>query len=152
MGILIISGSFYYILKFCRYKDEANFFTQRLIQSFLYFYIVESSTVFYIKRNIDKLQISELMIQKKINQKLGNKDHIRLWSILLELSLLSLIILLLSIVFLPFNVSYIISSFIAIPLLFSIFAFYKWFYLFLIMKRQSQFKYLYQGNRLYTIL
>lgn len=154
MGILIGSGLYiiFHFTIFSTFEDtkmKLIFFTQSLIQSFLYFCIVEFSTVFYIKRNIDKLQISELMIQKKINQKIGNKDRIRLWSILLGLSLLSLIILIICIVFLQFNVSYIISSFIAIPLLFSIFAFYKWFYLFIIRKRQSQSKFLYQGNRLY---
>lgn len=127
------------------------FFTQSLIQTFLYFCVVEFLSMHRIRRNIDKLQIRELMLEKKRNQKLGGKRQVRLWGILFVASLLSFKSLLFCIAFLPEDIIFRIISIIILPLILAVFAFYKWLYQFFAVLRQRQSETLYQKNRLYMI-
>lgn len=157
MGALIgsgIYGLFYSIIVrlFQNSQMQVSYLIQSLVQSFIYFLIVEFLTLFYIKQNMDKLQIGTLMIEEKRNQKPGEKQQIYVWAVLFIISLLCFIVLLIGISFLPNSIiTQIMISTIIIPLLMSIFSFYKWFFIYLAQKRQKQSKFLYQQNYLYII-
>ncbi len=126
-------------------------FVQSLLQTFFYFCMVEVLSAFCIKRNIDQLQIRELMEDKKRNQTLGNYNQYRIWGIAFTIILLCLIGIICGIVYLPNDSGGGFISVIAIPLLLSIFTFYKWFFQYLGAIRHKQSNSLYENNRLYIL-
>lgn len=151
LGSLIGSAIYIMLSKFQNIKTQIAFIIQSLLQSFLYFCVVESISMFWVKRNIDKLEIRELMIEKKRNRKLGGKQQVWLWGTLFMVSLFFLAGLLLGIAYLPDDVNSIMISFISLPLLLAVFTFYKWLYQFLAVNRQTEPNSLYQNDRLYMI-
>lgn len=157
MGALIGSGIYglFYSIMFQLFQNsqmQFSYFIQSLMQSFLYFFIVEILTLFYVKQNIDKLQIGRLMIEERRNQKVGDKQQIYVWAVLFIISLLCFIVLLIGISFFPNSIiTQIMISIIMIPLLILIFSFYKCFFTYFVQKRQKQSKFLYQYNYLYII-
>lgn len=151
IGTQIGSGIFIILCKFQNIKIQIAFMIQSLLQSFLYFCVVEFISMFWVKRNIDKLEIRELMIEKKRNRKLGRRRQVWLWGTLFMVSLFCLTGLLLGIAYLPDDVNSIMISLISLPLLLAVFTFYKWLYQFLAVKRQTESNSLYQNDRLYMI-
>lgn len=127
------------------------FLLQSLVQTFFYFCVIELFSMFQIGRSINKLQIRELMIEKKRNQKLGSKRHLRFWGVAFVTSLFSLLLLFFCSAFLCDDVANIITSIIVLPLTFAVFAFYKWLFQFLAEKRVNQSETLYRKNRLYIV-
>jgi hypothetical protein len=115
-----------------------------------FFVIVEAVSAFCIRRKIYKLQIYELMNEKRRNQTLGGKKKTA-WGLSLVISCSCVFLMLCGLVFFPENIMAIIISFISIPMLYCIFAFYKWMYAYLASRRLLQSENLYQGNRLYRI-
>lgn len=133
------------------FEIQISFFGRGLRDTFVYFCVVEMLSAIRIKCNIIKLQIREIMIKKKHNQNLGDKQQYRFWLASFGASLFCLIGLIFGIVFLPEDMGFIIISFIALPLLLTIFAFYKWMFLYFSMKRQKQSLSLYQKDCLYLM-
>lgn len=133
------------------FEIQYTFFLQSLRDTFFYFCVVEMLSTICIKRNIIKFQIRDLMIKEKHNQNLGNKHQYRFWCVTFGSSLFCLIGLIFGIVFLSEDIGYIMISFIALPLLLTIFAFYKWMFLYFAMKRQKQSLSLYQKDCLYIM-
>lgn len=130
---------------------QSSIMAKSLTQSALYFCVVEFISMFLVKANIDKLEIRELMIEKKRNRKLGGKRQVWLWGTLFVVSLFFLTGLLLGIAYLPEDVNSIMISIISVPLLLAVFSFYKWLYQFLSVKRKIGSNSMYQNNRLYMI-
>lgn len=151
IGSLIGLGIYILLCPFQHIEIQISFMLQSLMQSFLYFCIVEFISIFWVKTNIDKLEIRELMIEKKRNPKLGDKRKVCLWGTLFMVSLFCLVGLILGIAYLPDNVGSIMISIIALPLFSTVFTFYKWLFLFLAEKRQTESDFLYEHNRLYVI-
>ena len=109
-------------------ENEMNIslFGWSILQTFFYFCLVECLGAFRKKNIIDKLQIRELICEKDRNQKISNSNTYKKWGIVFIIDLVCLIGLLCAIVFLPKYIAFPILSIIAIPLLSSIFIFYKW--------------------------
>lgn len=124
---------------------------QSFLTTFIYFCVLDFFSIYLIKKKMYKLEIAELMVEKKRNQRLGDKKQFHLWGIVLLGSLLSLILFLFSILLLSNEVIMIIISFIFIPLSFAIFAFYKWFSQYVSLMRQKQPECLFMKERLYMI-
>lgn len=118
--------------------------------SFLFFAGIEVVCAVRVKRQLYRLQIRELMDEKYRNQPLkeGRKNF---WAVSYVVSFLMAVLMLWGIVFLPENAAFPLISFISVPLIFSLFAFYKWLYGYLYAKRRLQAETLYQNNRLYHI-
>ena len=121
-----------------------------ILQTLFFFGIVEILSAFRISTKIYKLQICELMNENRRNQPLGGDRKI-FWGRWFAVSFFCLLLLLCWIVFLSNNVAYVAISFISIPLLCCVFAFYQWMYAYYSSKRLIQSEDLYQGNRLYRI-
>lgn len=151
IGILIGLGIYSLLCLFQNAEIHISYMTQSFIQSALYFCVVEFISMFWVKTNMDKLEIRELMIEKKRNHKLGGKRQVWLWGTLFVVSLFILIGLLFGIAYLPDDVNSIMISFLSLPLLLAVFTFYKWLYQFWAVKRQMESHSLYQNNRLYII-
>lgn len=134
-------------------ENEMNIslFRWSILQTFFYFCLVECLGAFRKKNIIDKLQIRELICEKDRNQKISNSNTYKKWGIVFIIDLVCLIGLLCAIVFLPKYIAFPILSIIAIPLLSSIFIFYKWLFGYLYAIRQEQPNSLYHKNRLYMI-
>lgn len=151
MGNLIGSGIYILLRLFQNAEVQISFMLQSLSESFLYFCVVEFISMFGVKTTIDKLEIRELMIEKKRNRKLGGKWQVWLWGTIFLVSLFCFAGLLLGIAYLPSNAGGIMISIIALPLFVTVFTFYKWLFHFLAVKRQTESDSLYQHNRLYVI-
>lgn len=151
MGSLIGSGIQILLRAFLNAQVQLSFLMRGLIQTYLYFCVVELFSTFRVKQNIDKLEIRELMIEKKRNQKPGSKRQVWLWGTLFVVSLSCLAGLLLGITFLPNDLNSVIISIISLPLLLVVFSFYKFLYQFWAVKRRMKCESLYQHNRLYMI-
>ena len=151
-GILIGAGI--YIAVFSHVLQGAGIhllpIAKSILQTFFFFVIVEILSAFLMRQKVNKLQINELMNEKRRNQPLREQKK-RFWGSLFAISFSVLLLLLCGIVFFPEDMVYPIVSFISIPLLCCIFAFYKWIYASFSAKRISQSKSLYQDNRLYHI-
>ena len=116
-----------------------------------YFCLVEIACAFGLKQRLDKLQIRELMYEKNRNQSLKDKDNYIKWGITFLSGFVCLIGFVCGIVFLPENYIVYVVSVIAIPLIISVFAFYKWFFGYLYAHRRIRSVAIYQKNRLYII-
>lgn len=134
-------------------ENEINMslFGWSILQTFFCFCLAECLGAFRKKRMIDKLQIRELVYEKDRNQKSGNGSTYKGWGIAFMIDLLCLTGLLVAIVFLPEYIASPIISIIVIPLLGSIFIFYKWLFGYLYAIRQEKPNFLYHKNRLYMI-
>ena len=119
-------------------------------QTLLYFCMAEILSILFIKKQIYKLQIIQLMCEKKRNQPLSaNKKS--LWGGIFIVSFLSYAVLLYCISFMNEDIMSVAISVIAIPVLLSVLSFYKWLYASLSAMRLSRSKILHRGNRLYRI-
>lgn len=124
---------------------------QSFYNTFLYFCLIESFSMYRMKRRIRKLEISELMIEKKRNQYSGQKKQCCIWGIILGINMLILVLILWGLVFLSNETIMTILSFSSIPLILTIFAFYKWLYYYISGIRKKQPESLYKKERLYMI-
>lgn len=154
LGVLFGSGIYY--AYFCAVlwgggsQSVLEIVRISMLQTFGYFCFVEALSIFCLMKNINTLQIIELMREKQHNQPLeaGKKSF---WCKMLVTSFLCFLILLIGISFLSDKVMFAAVSIIAIPMLLCVFSFYKWLYAFFASMRLSQADNLYQGNRLYRI-
>ncbi len=121
-----------------------------VLQTFLYFCAVELISAFLMKRKICQLQIRELMKEKNRNQKISGDWH-SLWRILFICSISCSLIMLAGIAFLSGTISSIAISFIAIPMLLSILAFYKCLFTFIASKRLAKSDVLYKDTNIYSM-
>lgn len=118
-------------------------------KTFFYFCLVEVLSTVRIRNIFRKIEIRELMITPKRNQRQGSKQLLRFLSILTAASLVGLIVLVGGIAFLPQDSAFLIISFIAVPMLLSIFFFYKWLFQLLAQLRRRMSASLFHGDRLY---
>lgn len=151
LGSLIGSGAFLLLCFLGNAGIQMSFLMQSLMQSFLYFCAAELFSGFRVKKNIDRLEIRELMIEGKRNQSTGSRLQAWRWGALSAVSLLCFTGLLLGIAWLPEAMETVMISMVSIPLLLSVFSFYKWLYHFLSVKRQTECWSLYRRDRLYVI-
>jgi len=152
LGSLIGASVYIAVFSYALQSAEIHLFliAKSILQTLFFFVIVEILSVFHMRQKIFRLQIHELMNEKRRNQPLREQKKI-FWGRLFAMSFFGLILLLCGIVFLPENIAFSAISFISIPLLCCVFAFYKWMYAYFTSKRLLQSENLYQENRLYHI-
>lgn len=151
-GILLGTGSCLIMLSGIFHGAEFNILhsVQSILYTLIFFIIVETLSALRMNRKICRLQIYELMNEKRRNQSL-KANRKKYWITVYVISFVSLVLCLFGAVFLSENTSYIFISMISIPLLCCIFSFYQWLYACFSSMRQRQTENIYQGNRLYYI-
>lgn len=120
-----------------------------MFYTFLFFCIIEIVCSFRLRRRLDKLQIRELIYERNRNQGIKNIGNYKKWGILFFLCFTCLIGCVCAMVFLPEVYIVYPVSVAAIPLLISVFAFYKWAYGCLYTQRRMKSVRIYQKDRLY---
>lgn len=121
-----------------------------ITQTTLYFCGVEILSAFRMKQKLYKSEINRLMREGSHNQPLraNRKDF---WSKSFFIGFLCFTLLLIIIVFAPKAAAGTVIPLISIPMLFCIFAFYKWVYALFSSKRLALSEDLYKGSCLYRI-
>lgn len=160
IGISLFSFLLGHLLCYAACSQAAFLMNSRLsmplyIQSsfygLVYFIVIELFSVFIIIRRINKLQIRELMNEKKQNQKPSSKYNLPFWRMLFFGSFVCLLLMFWGIAFLSKAFVLRIISVICIPLFLSIYSFYNWLFHTLVTFRKKHNKNLYQKERLYFI-
>lgn len=154
MGVLLGSATYtasYYLIFGGAGKESIfKIVMMSMVQTLGYFCFVEVLSVVCMRQKIKKLQIVQIINEKRRNQPL-KADRLAFWGKIFIFSMICYCILLSAIAFMPNQVMTAAISVIAIPMLLSVFSFYKWIYAFLASLRLSQREKIYQGNRLYQI-
>lgn len=122
-----------------------------ILYTFCCFCLVEIICTFSLKKRLEKLQIRELMYEKNRNQSMKKKENYKKWRIAFIFSFVCMIGFVCGIVFLPEDHIVYAVSFVVIPLLVSIYTFYKWIFSYLYTHRKTNSVNLYQKNRLYIM-
>lgn len=122
-----------------------------MFYTFLFFCLIEIVCSFRLKQRLDKLQIRELMYERNRNQGTKNAGSYKKWGIIFFLCFVCLIGCVCGIVFLPEIYIVYPVSVVAIPLLMSVFAFYKWVFGYLYAYRRMKSVGIYQKDRLYIM-
>ena len=91
------------------------------------------------------------MYEKNRNQSMKKKENYKKWRIAFIFSFVCMIGFVCGIVFLPEDHIVYAVSFVVIPLLVSIYTFYKWIFSYLYTHRKTNSVNLYQKNRLYIM-
>lgn len=121
-----------------------------VLQTLAYFCSVEVLSVLFMKRNIYKMQIVQLIGEKQRNQPL-RADKKFFWGGMFTIGYFCYIALLFGISFMSDEIMLASVSFVSVPMLLCVFSFYKWLFAMSSSLRLSQADALYQGNRLYQI-
>lgn len=154
LGTALGTGIFFAYHRMALHEAGGRFMpeimTIGVLRTFAYFCCVEILSILFIRRKIYRLQIIQLMHEKRRNQPLM-ADGKSFWGLALIVSFSVYLTLLSGIAFIPGKIMFGSISFISLPVLLSIFSFYKWLYASIASWRLSQAENLYQGNRLYRI-
>ncbi len=131
-------------------RTVAPIILKSIVQTAIYFIIVEMVSIVCMKKKIYCLQINQLMHEKKRNQPFhANRKGV--WGWITIGSFLCFWILVCFITFMSEAIANFSISIVSVPMLCSIIAFYKWAYAVLSSKRLAKSDNLYVGNRLYWI-
>lgn len=154
LGVLLGSGIylvyFYLLLHESEGRSILAIIMRSIVESFGYFCLTEILCIFFMKHRIYKLQIIQLMHEKRRSQ-LPKVNRKSLWGWMCIINLFVFLVLLFSVSFMADKIMSAAVSVITIPMLLCIFAFYKWIYAYFASLRLSRETALYQGNRLYEI-
>ena len=131
-------------MKYCGFLYGKSMF-----YTFLFFGLIETVCTFRLKQRLNKLQIRELMYERNRNQGVKNTENYKKWGIIFFLCFVCFIGCICGIVFLPEVYIVYPVSVTAIPLLISVFAFYKWVFGYLYAYRRMKSVKIYQKDRLY---
>ena len=131
-------------MKYCGFLYGKSMF-----YTFLFFGLIETVCTFRLKQRLNKLQIRELMYERNRNQGVKNTENYKKWGIIFLLCFVCFIGCICGIVFLPEVYIVYPVSVTAIPLLISVFAFYKWVFGYLYAYRRMKSVKIYQKDRLY---
>lgn len=121
-----------------------------VLQTLVYFCIIQLLSALRMRQKLYKLQIHQLMNKKRQNEPLKSSRPAH-WSAWLIVSLSTFFAMLCGVVFMPKHQGNILLSLLAVPMLCSVFVFYKWVYAYYSAKRAACTEELYQGTRLYRI-
>lgn len=144
-----IYGFWYFHEPLHEMKHCGFLYGKSMLYTFLFFCFIETVCSFRLKQRLDKLQIRELMYERNRNQGVKNIGNYKKWGIIFFLYFVCFIGCICGIVFLPEVYIVYPVSVTAIPLLISVFAFYKWVFGYLYAYRQMKSIKIYQKDRLY---
>ncbi len=120
-----------------------------MFYTFLFFCLIETVCSFQLRGRLYKLQIRELMYERHRNQGASNIGNHKIWGVIFCLCFVCLIGCVCGIVFLPEDYIVYPTSVVAIPLLLSVFAFYRWAFGCLYAYRRMKSVRIYQKDQLY---
>ena len=120
-----------------------------MFYTLLFFGLIETVCSFRLKGRLNKLQIRELMHERNSNQGIKNIGSYKKWGVIFFLCFVCFIGCVCGIVFLPEVYIVYPVSVVTIPLLVSVFAFYKWVFGYLYAYRRMNPVRIYQKDRLY---
>lgn len=144
-----VYGVWYFYGPLHEMKHYGFLYGKSMFYTFLFFCLIETVCSFRLRRRLDKLQIRELMYERNHNQGVKNIGNYKKWGIIFFLCFVCLIGCVCGIVFLPEVYVVYPVSVAAIPLLISVFAFYKWVFSYLYAYRRMKSVRIYQKDRLY---
>jgi len=144
-----IYGFWYFREPLHEMKHCGFLYGKSMFYTFLFFCLIETVCSFRLKQRLNKLQIRELMYERNRNQDVKKIGNYKKWGIIFFVCFVCLIGCVCSIVFLPgVYIAYPVSV-VAIPLLISVFSFYKWVFGYLYAYRRMKSVRIYQKDRLY---
>lgn len=146
-----IYGFWYFHEPLYEMKHCGFLYGKSMFYTVVFFALIEAVCSFRLKRYLNKLQIKELMYEKNRNQDVKNIGNYKKWGIIFLLCFACLIVCVCGIVFgSEIYIAYPVSI-VAIPLLISVFAFYKWAFGWLYAQRKMKSDKIYQKDMLYII-
>ena len=143
-----IYGFWYFHESLHEMKQCGFLYGKSIFYTFLLFCLIEIVCSFRLRRRLSKLQIRELMYERNRNQCEKRTGNHKKWGIIFLLCFACFIGCVYGIVFLPEVYIVYLVSVMAIPLLISVFAFYKWVFGCLYAYRRMKSVRLYQKDRL----
>lgn len=154
LGVLLGTYIYYIFFHIVLYGRNGLFdfkaMMKSIVYTFGYFCIVELISMFRLMGKINSMQMQQLMQEKQRNQPFDT-DKKMFWQRVFAGSFSVFLIMLWGGVFCANSLMNLFISIVSIPLLLSIFAFYKWIYAYLSAERLLGNDALYQGERLYWI-
>lgn len=144
-----IYGFWYFREPLHEMKHCGFLYGKSMIYTFLFFCLIETVCSFRLKQRLNRLQIRELMYERNRNQSEKNTGNYKKWGIIFFLCFVCFVGCVCGIVFLPEVYIVYPVSVTAIPLLISVFAFYKWVFGCLYAYRRMKSVRIYQKDRLY---
>lgn len=154
VGMIIGAGSFSVYFVGYLSGDADNSLLEIILkgsfQSLICFLFMEAISILIIKRKIRKLQIIELMREKRLNQPFGIGKK-RMYFVTLLVGSTLYLLLFAGIFSNSKKIQMFSVSLIFVPLLIYVFAFFKWVYCCLGAARLTRSDFLHSGTRLYWI-
>ena len=144
-----IYGFWYFRESLPEMKHCGFLYGKSMLYTFLLFCLIEIVCSFRLRGRLNKLQIRELMYERNCNQGIKNIGSYKKWGIMFFLCFVCLIGCVCGIVFLPEVYIVYPVSVVAISLLVSVFAFYKWAFGYLYAYRRMNPVQIYRKDRLY---
>ena len=144
-----IYGFWYFREPLHEMKRCGFLYGKSMLYTFLSFCLIETVCSLRLKQRLDKLQIRELIYERNRNQDAENIRNYKKWGTIFFLCFVCFIGCVCGIVFLPEVYIVYPVSVTAIPLLISVFAFYKWVFGYLYAYRRMKSVRIYQKDRLY---
>lgn len=133
-----IYGFWYFREPLHEMKHCGFLYGKSMFYTFLFFCLIETVCSFRLTQRLDKRQIRELMYEKKRNQGIKNIGNYKKWCTIFSLCFMCFIGCVYGIAYLPGDYIVYPVSVIAIPLLISVFAFYKWVFGYLYAYRRMK--------------
>ncbi len=144
-----VYGFWYFREPLHEMKHWEILYGKSMLYTFLAFCLIEAVCSFRLKRCLDKLQIRELMYERNRSQGVKNIGSYKKWRAVFLLCFIWFMGCVCGIVYLPGGYLVYPVSIMIIPLLLSVFAFYKWMFGFLYAYRRMKSVRIYQKDRLY---
>ncbi len=144
-----IYGFWYFREPLHEMEHYGALYGKSMFYTLVFFCLIETVCSIRLKGRLYKLQIRELMYERNRNQNVKNTGNYKKWGIVFFLCFLCVIGCVCGIVFLPEVYIVYPVSVVAIPLLISVFAFYKWAFGCLYAQRRMKSVKIYQKDILY---
>ena len=144
-----IYGFWYYCEPLPEIKHCGSLYGKSMFYTFIFFCLIEIVCSFRLRERLSKLPIRELMYERNRNQGARNIENYKKWGFIFFFCFACLIGCVCGIVFLPEKYIVYPVSVVVIPLLISVFAFYKWAFGCLYALRKMNSVKIYQKDRLY---
>ena len=144
-----IYGFWYFREPLHEMEHYGALYGKSMFYTLVFFCLIETVCSIRLKGRLYKLQIRELMYERNRNQNVKNTKKNKKWGIVFFLCFLCVIGCVCGIVFLPEVYMVYPVSVVAIPLLISVFAFYKWAFGCLYAQRRMKSVKIYQKDILY---
>lgn len=146
-----VYGCWYFQQPIQGMQEGGVLYGKSMLDTLLYFALIQAVGAFCLKRRLTRLQIRELMYEKERGQNPQSVKGCKRWGVVFLLSFACFMGLVCGIAFLPGNLQVYFVSVVALPLLLSVFAFYQWVFGGLYALRRLQPAAICQKDRIYCL-